>query len=101
MIEFVNNFETVTKQVPGAAQEEFDIKIKNYNSILIFNNTTSNVISWDNVENYLQPQSHYEIKGDTDQFLHGILKIILFEQVIGFPEPKCILIKKRYVNTAV
>ena len=101
MREFVNNFQTVTKQVPGAAQEEFDIQIKDYNTITIFNNTTSNLISWDNAENYLQPQSFFVINGDTDQFLHGILKIILFEQVLGFPEPKCVLIKKRYINAAV
>ena len=98
---FVNNFQTVTKQVPGSAQEEFNINIKDYNSITIFNNTISNLVSWDNVENYLLPQSHYVINGEENQFLHGILKIILFEQVVGFPEPKVVLIKKRYDDTAV
>lgn len=101
MKEFINNFETVTKQVPGAPQEEFDIKIKDYNSIIIFNNTISNYISWDNAENYILPQQYVKLNGDTNQFITGVLKIILFEQVLGFPEPKCVIIKKRYQNAAV
>jgi len=101
MKEFVNNFQTILKQTPGAYQEDFNININDYNSITIINNTASNLVSWDNVENYIQPNGVVNINGDEDQFLHGTLKIILFEQVLGFPEPKVVLIKKRYADTAV
>ena len=101
MKKYINNFQTVQKQVPGSAQEDFNISIKDYNSVTIINNTASNLVSWDNVENYILPNGVVEINGDENQFLHGILKIILFEPVINFPQPKVVLIKKRYADTAV
>jgi hypothetical protein len=101
MIEFINDFQTVQKQTPNSFQEDFNISIKDYNSITIINNTISNIVCWDNIENYILPNGVVNIKGDENQFLEGFLKIILFEQVIGFPEPKVVLIKKRYGNTAV
>ena len=101
MKEYINNFQTIQKQVPGSAQEDFDISIKDYNSITIINNTASNLVCWDNIENYILPNGVVNISGDENQFLHGILKIILFEPVLGFPDPKVVLIKKRYADTAV
>jgi hypothetical protein len=102
MREYVNEFQTVTKQVPGSAQENIEINIKEYNSVKIFNNTIFNIISWDSIENYILPQQFVDvIKGDTDQYLYGKLIIILVEQIVGFPEPKCVLIKKRYNNATV
>ena len=100
MREYVNNFQTVTK-LTTAAEEQFDIQIKDYNSITIINNSISNIVALDNSNNYILPNGVININGDTDQFLHGVLRIILFEQVIGFPPPKVVVIKKRYNNAAV
>ena len=101
MREFVRDFQTVTKQVKGSPQENIEVKIKNYNSLIIVNNTIFNFISWDNDDNYILPQGIVELNGDTDQFIYGKLTVILFEQVLGFPEPKAVVIKKRYINAAV
>jgi hypothetical protein len=101
MREFVNEFQTVTKITPGAAEEAQDINIKGYNSITIINNTSSNIPSWNNTENYILPNGVVFLKGDTDEFITGVLRIIMQEQVIGFPDNKVIIIKKRYNNAAV
>jgi len=101
MREFVNDFQTVTKITPGAPEEAQDISIKGYNSITIINNTSSNIVSWNNTENYILPNGVVYLKGDTDEYMTGTLRIIIQEQVIGFPENKVILIKKRYNNAAV
>lgn len=98
MKEYVNEFQNIVKQYQGAAQEDFDINIKDYNTIIICNNTASNLISWDNIYNYIQPNSSYTIKGNENEYLYGVLKIILFEQVVGFPAPRCVLIKKKYID---
>jgi len=101
MREFVNDFQTVTKITPSAAEEAQDIKIKGCNSITIINNTTSNIVSWNNTANYILPNGVVYLKGDTDEFITGVLRIIMQEQVIGFPPNKVIIIKKRYNNAAV
>jgi hypothetical protein len=101
MREYVNDFQTVTKITPGAPEEAQDISIKGYNSITIINNTSSNIVSWNNTENYILPNGVVYLKGDTDEYMTGTLRIIIQEQVIGFPENKVILIKKRYNNAAV
>lgn len=101
MREFVRDFQTVTKQVPGSAQENIEIKIKDYNNVIIFNNTTSNLISWDNDDNYILPMGFVELSGDTDQYIYGKLVVILFEQVLGYPAPKAVVVKKRYINATV
>lgn len=98
---FVNNFQTLTKVNGANAEDIFDIKIDGYNSVTIFNNTTSNLISWDNYYNYIQPNSFVKLEGKKDEYLYGILKIILFEQILGFPAPKCVLVKKRYIDANV
>jgi len=97
MQSFVNNFQTLTKQYSSAAQEDFNINIKGYNSVTIFNNTISNVIAWDNIYNPIQPMQKIELSGNDLEKIYGVLKIILFEQVIGFPAPKCVLVKKTYI----
>ena len=101
MREFVNDFQTVTKITPGAPEEAQDIKIKGYNSITIINNTSSNIVSWNNTENYILPNGVVYLKGDTDEFITGVLRIIMQEQVLGFPDNKVVLIKKRYNNATV
>ena len=101
MREFVNEFQTVTKITPGAPEEAQDINIKDYNSITIINNTASNIVSWNNTENYILPNGVVSLKGDTDEFITGVLRIIMQEQVVGFPDNKVILIKKRYNNATV
>jgi hypothetical protein len=101
MKEFVNEFQTVYKIVPSAPEEAQDINIKGYNSITIINNVASNIISWNNTENYILPNGVVYLKGDTDEFITGFLRIIMQEQVIGFPQNKVVLIKKRYNNATV
>lgn len=98
MKEYVNEFQNIVKVVPGAAQEDTNVNIKGYNSIIICNNTASNIIAWENIENGIQPNSQYIINGNENEYLTGVLKIILFEQVVGFPAPRCVLIKKKYIN---
>lgn len=100
MKQFVNVFQTVTKNVTSAAQEDHDIQIKGCNSITIINNTINNLISWDNYYNYIQPNQSITLRGNEDEFISGILKIILFENVVGWPDPKCVLIKKKYLKDA-
>lgn len=101
MKEYVNNFQMVTKIVPGAPEEAQDINIKDYNSITIINNTASNIVSWNNTDNYILPNGVVYLKGDTNEFITGVLRIIMQEQVLGFPENKVVLIKKRYIDAAV
>lgn len=101
MIEFINDFQTVYKIVPGAPEEAQDINIKGYNSITIINNVNQNIVSWNNTDNYILPNGVVYLKGDTNEFITGVLRIIMQEQVVGFPQNKVVLIKKRYANTAV
>jgi hypothetical protein len=101
MREFVNDFQTVYKITPGAASEAQDIKIHGYNSVTIINNTTGNLPQWDNAENYITPNGVVNLRGDTDQFITGTLRIIMDEQVIGFPPNKVVLIKKKYINATI
>jgi hypothetical protein len=101
MREFVNEFQSVYKITPDAPSEAQDIKIKDYNSITIINNTIGNIIQWDNAENYILPNGVVNLRGDTDQFITGTLRIIMDEALIGFPPAKVVLIKKRYNNATV
>jgi len=101
MKQFVNDFQTVTKITPGAPSEAQDINIKGYNSITIINNVAQNLPQWDNTDNYITPNGVVYLKGDTDEFITGVLRIIMDEQVIGFPENKVVLIKKRYLDATV
>jgi len=101
MREFVNEFQSVYKITPGAPSEAQDIKIKGYNSITIINNTIGNIPQWDNTENYILPNGVVFLKGDTDEIITGSLRIIMDEQVFGFPAPKVVLIKKRYNNATI
>jgi hypothetical protein len=101
MREFVNDFQTVTKITPGAAEEAQDIKIKGCNRITIINNTNSNIVSWNNTENYILPNGVVYLKGEEDEYITGTLRIIMQEQVLGFPDNKVIIIKNRYNNAAV
>jgi hypothetical protein len=98
MKEYVNEFQNIVKVVPGAAQEDTNVNIKDYNTIIICNNTASNIISWENEANGIQPNDQHIIKGNENEYLTGVLKIILFEQVVGFPAPRCVLIKKKYID---
>jgi len=101
MREFVNDFQTVYKIVESAGSEAQDINIHGYNSITIINNTTGNLPQWDNSSNYILPNGVVQLKGDTNQFITGTLRIIMDEAVIGFPRNKVVLIKKKYINATI